>query len=50
MNGLTVPQPKRDNFEEVKRMTDFNRISYFTGFHQNQEVYLEPQYNLNGSF
>ena len=31
-------------------MTDFNRVSYFSGFHQNKEVYLEPCFNKNGAF
>ena len=31
-------------------MTDFNRVSYFTSFHQDREVYLEPCFNKNGAF
>ena len=31
-------------------MTDFDRYSYFTSFHLNREVYLDPQFNKNGAF
>ena len=40
----------KEKHSEVKRMTDFNRISYFTSFHMNKEVYLDPQFNKNGAF
>ena len=31
-------------------MTDYNRVSYFTGFHQDRETFLESQFNPNSSF
>ena len=39
-----------EKYDEIKRMTDFNRISYFTSFHRDREVYLDPLFNKNGSF
>ena len=43
-------QLPKDKYAELQRMTDFNRVSYFTSFHQNREVYLDPQFNMNGAF
>ena len=46
-NMLQLP---REKYAEIKRMTDFNRVSYFTGFHMEREVFLDPQFNKNGAF
>ena len=40
----------REKQENIRRMTDFDRYSYFTSFHLNREVYLDPQFNKNGAF
>lgn len=44
-----IKAPK-DQYDEIKRMTDFNRISYFTSFHRDREVFLDPQFNKSGAF
>ena len=31
-------------------MTDYNRVSYFTGFHQDRDTFLEKQFNPTSSF
>ena len=31
-----------EKHSEIKRMTDFNRVSYFTSFHKEKEAYFEP--------
>lgn len=49
-SGLPTKEIKRDKLEEVKRMSDFNRVSYFTSFHQDKTAFLDPQFNLNSSF
>ena len=47
---MSLLQLPKDKYAEIQRMTDFNRVSYFTSFHQNREVYLDPQFNMHGSF
>ena len=49
-NNLASFNKKEEPLGEVKRMTSFDRISYYTGFHRSQETYLDPAYNLNTSF
>ena len=40
----------QDKYAELQRMTDYNRISYFSSFHRDREAFLEPQFNKNGAF
>ena len=47
---MSLLKLSNEKYPEVRRMTDYNRVSYFTAFHQNREVYLAPQYNMNGAF
>ena len=47
MSFLQISQEK---YAEIRRMSDFDRVSYFTSFHQNREIYLDPQFNKNGAF
>ena len=50
MQSIQPIQLPKDRQGEVKRMTDFNRVSYFTSFHQDRETFLEPCFNKNGAF
>lgn len=43
-------QFSQEKYAELKRMTDYNRVSYFSAFHLDREAYLEPQFNKNGAF
>ena len=43
MNFTSLPKEK---YLEVKRMTDYNRVSYFTGFHQDRDTFFDSQFNL----
>ena len=41
---------KEEKHAEIKRMLDFNNVSYYTGFHKEKDTFFEPQFNLDGSF
>ena len=47
MNFTSLPKEK---YLEVKRMTDYNRVSYFTGFHQDRDTFFDSQFNPTSSF
>lgn len=39
-----------EKYPEIKKMTDFDKVSYFTSMHEEQKVFFDPTFNLSTSF